>query len=404
MQAPSGSQTGLSIKQVLRRNAARDRRGKLIAIAMFLCAAFCVVITVGIVFILMETAVEFFNDELFETIGYLQKTTRQLAQDAGVSGADLSEILRKAVDTRDRTIERIADAIPNLSQEEFRATLEQNISSASGAERFWTRISTSFSRFFLDNRWTPLFASKRFGIWPLINGTVLVTVVAMLVATPLGLATAIYLGLYAPKRLATLLRPLVELLAGVPTVVYGYFALVYITPILRAIFPDTAIFNAASAGIMMGLMILPTVGSISLDAIVSVPRALHDGAYALGSTKMEVATTVVIPAAISGIAASIILGISRAVGETMIVTVAAGQQPILYSGDTALENLAIVTNPLQSIATMTAYIAQVSLGDAPQDSIEYRTLFAVGLVLFSITLAMNLISRTIASRIREEYD
>ncbi|MGK7906901.1 MAG: phosphate ABC transporter permease subunit PstC [Synechococcus sp.] len=398
------SQTGLSMRQALSRDPKRDLRGQLIALSMLLCAVFCIVVTLGIVFVLMETSIEFFSNELFESIGFLQKTTRQFAVDAGLSGTELNEVLRIAVDSRERTLNKIAEAIPNLDPEQFKIALEQNIAAASNFERLWTTVSTAFSRFFLDNRWTPLFASKRFGIWPLVNGTLLVTAVAMLVATPLGLMTAIYLGMYAPKRLTAVLRPMVELLAGVPTVVYGFFALVYVTPIIQGILPDTAIFNAASAGIMMGLMILPTVGSISLDAITSVPQALHNGAYGVGATKMEVITKIVLPAAISGIAASVILGISRAVGETMIVTIAAGQKPLLYSGDTVLENLGIIANPFQSIATMTAYIAQVSLGDAPYGSVEYETLFAVGLVLFVMTLSMNVISRMIASRIREEYE
>ena len=398
------SKTGLSMRQALSRDASRDLRGRLIATAMMLCAAFCIVVTLGIVFVLLETSVKFFTNDLFTDIGFLQKTTRELAKAAGLSGSELNDVLRIAVDTRDRTIEKIAEAIPNLTPDQFNAALQQKLDAATDFERFRTTVTTAFSRFFLDNRWTPLFASKRFGIWPLINGTLLVTVVAMLVATPLGLMTAIYLGLYAPKRVTAFLRPMVELLAGVPTVVYGFFALIYVTPIIKGLVPDTSIFNAASAGIMMGLMILPTVGSISLDAITSVPRALHNGAYGLGATKMEVATKVVVPAAISGIAASVILGISRAVGETMIVTIAAGQRPILFNGENLLENLGTVVNPFQSIATMTAYIAQVSLGDAPYGSIEYETLFAVGLVLFAMTLTMNVVSRSIASRIREEYE
>ena len=401
---PTDSQTGLSIRQALSRNAHRDFRGRAIGLAMLMCAVFCIFVTLGIVYVLLETAVKFFTDDLFTSIGFLQQTTKELATQAGLSGSELSDVLRLAVDTRDRTIGKIADAIPNLEPEQFKAALQQNIEAASDWQRFRTTISTSVSRFFLDNRWTPLFASKRFGIWPLINGTLLVTVVAMLVATPLGLATAIYLGMYAPKRIAALIRPMVEILAGVPTVVYGFFALVYVTPILRSLIPDTSIFNAASAGIMMGLMILPTVGSISLDAITSVPRALQDGAYGLGATKMEVVLKVVVPAAISGITAAMILGISRAVGETMIVTIAAGQQPILYNGANWVENLQIIVNPFQTIAAMTAYIAQVSLGDAPYGSVEYNTLFSVGLVLFAITLTMNVLSRTISSRIREEYE
>jgi phosphate transport system permease protein len=249
----------------------------------------------------------------------------------------------------------------------------------------------SFAQFFLDTRWTPLFADQHFGIWPLIAGTLLTTAVAMFVAIPLGLSSAIYLSEYASPKVAAILRPAVELLAGVPTVVYGYFALLFVTPTLRHILP-LEIFNALSAGLMMGIMITPTVGSISVDAIQSVPRALREGAYALGVTKLETIIKVVLPAALSGITASIILGISRAVGETMTVLIAAGQQPKLS------------LNPLTSVETMTAYMAQISGGDSPRGSLNYKTLYAVGAVLFLITLALNIISNWIASRFKEKYD
>jgi phosphate transport system permease protein len=249
----------------------------------------------------------------------------------------------------------------------------------------------SFAQFFLDTKWTPLFAKQHFGVWPLLCGTFLTTAIAMLVAIPLGLSSAIYLSEYASPKVAAILRPAVELLAGVPTVVYGYFALLFVTPALRNILP-LEIFNALSAGLMMGIMITPTVGSISIDAIQSVPRSLREGAYALGVTKLETIIKVILPAALSGIAASIILGISRAVGETMTVLIAAGQQPKLS------------LNPFTSVETMTAYMAQISGGDSPRGSINYNTLYAVGAVLFLITLVLNIISNWIASRYKEKYD
>jgi phosphate transport system permease protein len=249
----------------------------------------------------------------------------------------------------------------------------------------------SLAQFFLDTRWTPLFAEQHFGIWPLICGTFLTTAIAMLVAIPLGLSAAIYLSEYASPKVAAILRPAVELLAGVPTVVYGYFALLFVTPVLRSFLP-LEIFNALSAGMMMGIMITPTVGSISLDAIRSVPRSLREGAYALGVTKLESIFKVVLPAALSGITASIILGISRAVGETMTVLIAAGQEPKLS------------LNPMTSVETMTAYMAQISGGDSPRGSLNYKTLYAVGAVLFLLTLALNIISTWVASRFKEKYD
>jgi phosphate transport system permease protein len=249
----------------------------------------------------------------------------------------------------------------------------------------------SFAQFFLDTKWTPLFAERHFGVWPLINGTFLTTAIAMAVAIPLGLSSAIYLSEYAKPKVAAVLRPAVELLAGVPTVVYGYFALLFVTPLLRNIFP-LELFNALSAGLMMGIMITPTVGSISLDAIRAVPSSLREGAYALGITKLESIFKVVLPSALSGITASIILGISRAVGETMTVVIAAGQQPKL------------TINLAESVETMTAYMAQISGGDSPRGSLNFKTLYAVGAVLFLLTLVLNIVSYWISNRFKEKYE
>ena len=215
---------------------------------------------------------------------------------------------------------------------------------------------------------------------------------AMVVALPLGLLSAIYLSEYAPNSVRKVVKPILEVLAGIPTVVYGYFALLFVTPILRSISGDIAVFNAMSASIVMGIMILPMVSSLSEDAMRSVPRNLREGAYALGSTKLEVSTLVVVPAALSGIVSAFILAVSRAIGETMIVTIAAGQNPTF------------TLNPFVPIETMTAYIVQVSQGDAPAGSIEYKTIFAVALLLFTITLLMNLLSQFVVSRFREEYE
>lgn len=250
----------------------------------------------------------------------------------------------------------------------------------------------SLVEFLTNTKWTPLFVPKNFGVLPLLTGTLMVTVLSALVALPVGLASAIYLSEYAPKRVRKIVKPLLEILAGIPTVVYGYFALTFVTPIIRSILPETSVFNALSASIVLGIMLIPMVSSLSEDAMMAVPTSLRAGAYALGSTKFEVATRVVVPAALSGIIASFILALSRAVGETMIVTLAAGATP----------NLTL--NPLESIQTMTAYIVQVSMGDTPHGSIEYRTLFAVGMALFLITFAMNLIGQWVLRRYQEVYD
>ena len=250
----------------------------------------------------------------------------------------------------------------------------------------------SFWEFISGTRWTPLFSSKHFGVLALVAGTTLTAVLAMVVALPLGLLSAIYLSEYAPDKVRKPVKPILEVLAGIPTVVYGYFALLFVTPILRQISGDISVFNALSASIVMGIMILPMVSSLSEDAMRSVPRTLREGAYALGSTKLEVSTLVVVPAALSGIVSAFILAVSRAIGETMIVTIAAGQNP----------NFTL--NPFVPIETMTAYIVQVSMGDTPAGSIEFETIFAVALLLFAITLAMNLLSQYVVSRFREEYE
>ncbi|WP_041854244.1 MULTISPECIES: phosphate ABC transporter permease subunit PstC [Thermobacillus] len=245
--------------------------------------------------------------------------------------------------------------------------------------------------FLTGTRWSPLFEPRAFGILPLLAGTLLITIIACVVAMPIGLASAVYLSEYAPRRVRNIIKPILEVLAGVPTIVYGYFALSFMTPIVRAIFPETGIFNALSAGIVVGIMIIPMVTSLSEDAMNAVPKSLRDGAYALGATKFESALKIVLPAALSGIVASFVLAFSRAVGETMIVTVAAGATPNL------------TFNPLESIQTMTAYIVQVSLGDTQRGSIEYGSIFAVGMALFIITFLLNSIAQYVARKFREEY-
>lgn len=249
----------------------------------------------------------------------------------------------------------------------------------------------SIIEFLFGTVWTPLFYDKQFGVLPLVAGTLLASGIAMAVALPAGLMTAIYLSEYAPAVVRRTVKPILELLAGVPTVVYGYFALLFVTPKLQAIVPGLAGFNALSPGIVMGIMILPLVSSLSEDALRSVPNGLREGAYALGATRMEAALRVVVPGAFSGISAACVLAVSRAIGETMIVAIAAGQQPRL------------TLDPRVPIETMTAYIVQVSLGDTPAGTLEYRTIFAVGMLLFVSTFILNLFSNWLRERFREEY-
>jgi len=255
-------------------------------------------------------------------------------------------------------------------------------------------------RYFTDTEWTPLFVNPQYGIFVLISATFMTAAIAILVALPIGLLSAIYLSEYAPPGLRAWVKPTLEVLAGVPTVVFGYFALLFVTPLLQTVFDpvlepiglEVETFNALSAGLVMGIMIIPMVASISEDAIYAVPQSLRQGAYALGSTKREVVLGVVIPAALSGIVASFILAMSRAVGETMIVTVAAGANPTL------------TLNPLVPVQTMTSFIVQVLLGDAPAGTIAHKTLYAVASTLFVITLALNAFSFWFVRTFRETYE
>jgi len=246
--------------------------------------------------------------------------------------------------------------------------------------------------FFFGTQWEPLLVPKSFGILPLLSGTLIIVAGSALISIPFGVLTAIYLSQFASEKTRNIIKPVLEILAGIPTVVYGFFALSFITPILRSILPFTEVFNAASASIVVGIMILPMVASLCDDALRSVPRSLKEGGFALGSTDFEVIKGVLVPSAFSGIMASFILALSRAFGETMAVTIAAGATPKL------------TINPLESIQTMTSYIVQVSLGDTPQGGIEYQTIFAVGIVLFGVTLLMNFFANWVMNRYREVYE
>ncbi|MCE5042346.1 phosphate ABC transporter permease subunit PstC [Staphylococcus chromogenes] len=254
---------------------------------------------------------------------------------------------------------------------------------------FFTRVP--MSKFFLETDWNPFSANPKYGIWALILGTLKITLIASIFAVPVGLGAAIYLSEYASKRTKKIIKPILEVLAGIPTIVYGFFALTLVTPILRAIFPSISSFNAISPGLVVGVMIIPMIASMSEDAMSSVPNKIREGALGLGSTKLEMITKVIIPAATSGIMASIVLAISRAIGETMIVSLAAGSSPTFD------------LNLTHSIQTMTAYIVQVSQGDATNGSDLYYSIYAVGFTLFIFTLIMNFISQWITKRFREEY-
>lgn len=249
----------------------------------------------------------------------------------------------------------------------------------------------SILEFLTGKQWTPLFAQPKFGILPLVAGTLLVTSIAVVIALPIGLIVAIYLSEYAPHQIREIAKPILELLAAVPTVVYGYFALLFLTPILQKLIPDLSGFNALSPGIIMGIMIIPYISSVSEDSMKAVPMHIREGSYAMGATKFQTSFKVIIPSAFSGIAAAFIIGISRAIGETMVVAIAAGMMPNL------------TFNPLEPIQTLTAYIVGVSLGDVPHGTVEYKTIFAAGITLFLMTLFLNIMGFWFRKRIREVY-
>jgi phosphate transport system permease protein len=246
--------------------------------------------------------------------------------------------------------------------------------------------------FLFDTEWTPLFAQKHYGILPLLSGTFLTTIIAILTAVPIGIIIAVYLSEYAHLKLRRNVKPLLEILAAVPTVVYGFFALTVVTPFLQTFIPGVGSFNALSAGLVMGIMIIPVISSLSEDALYAVPKSLREASYGMGATKFQTSFKVVVPAASSGILVSIILGIARAVGETMVVAIAAGQQPTL------------TLDPREAVETITAYIVQVSLGDVQHGSMEYKTIFAAGITLFLFTFLLNNISFWIKKRYQEKYE
>ncbi len=324
------------------------------------------------------------------------------------SPPDDSSAERKAVAQQSAAVSPGPDAL-DLSANVYRNPKERAIEVALGLCALLTVLTTlgiaavliyesvgffaevPLTEFFGSAQWTPQFVDQHYGIWPLLAGTLMITVIAGAVALPLGLMSAIYISEYAPRSVRAWLKPSLEMLAGVPTVVFGYFALTFVTPLLQGVIPDLQVYNALSAGLVVGILIIPMVASLSEDALQSVPRELARGAYALGATKMEVSLRILVPAALSGIIASFILALSRAIGETMVVTLAAGATPRLTA------------DPTESIQTMTAYIVQASLGDTPQGTVEYQSLFAVGLVLFAITLGMNLFANAVVRRFQERY-
>ena len=404
---------------------------------LFILASVSVLTTVAIVSVLLFEGVRFFTSDFYENNPVERVTTSDAADVEGVSPDPqapgiIPEIRARATtesliyvdwdppaagpaptgykisvlpslnadlaDCRDLSSTRtscvIANAAPGRSH-------KVTVAAVSGAVRgipletsaFSVPESVKWHRFFTDAKWRTLLVPRSYGIWPLLVGTTMIAVLAMVVAIPLGLMSAIFLSEYAHPRVRAITKPVLEVLAGIPTVVYGFFALFFITPILRGISDDVGIFNALSAAIVMGVMIIPMVSSLSEDAMRAVPNALREGAYALGATKVEVATKVVVPAALSGIVAAFILAMSRAIGETMIVFIAAGQ------------NEKLTFNPLDPVNTMTGFMATTNFSDnAIPGTAQFQALFAVGITLFIITLGMNMLSHFVVSKFREVYE
>jgi phosphate transport system permease protein len=358
---------------------------------LFLCGALSILTTVGIVYELGKESLNFFTRQLWED------TNKQLIVDIGAE-ITAFEVVESGKVLQVGEIIRISDEVMRIvAIDEKTITVERGLQGTevvphSASSDIFASNKVSLIEFFTGRKWSPQIGE--FGIWPLVNATLMTSAFAMIVALPLGLSVAIYLSEYASDRARGLLKPILEILAGIPTVVYGYFALTFMTPLLRGIFGiDTVeIYNTASAGIVIGVLILPLVSSMSEDALSAVPRSLREAAYGLGATRLETAVKVVVPAALSGITAAFIVAISRAIGETMIVAIAAGAGPNF------------TFNPFKSAETMTGHIVRISGGDLSYDSIDYNSIFAIGLMLFFMTLTLNIISQRIVRRFREVYE
>lgn len=358
---------------------------------LFLSGLLSVFITAGIVFELGKESLLFFgrrqweqsNKVLVEDLGAAENTLLANASGAEIAEGDLIRL--------DNEILRVVGVNDGLFQvaRGIEGSAASAHSSGTGIE---LASEVSLLEFFTTTEWNPQIG--KFGIWSLVNATLMTSAIAILVALPLGLATALYLSEYASARARSLLKPILEVLAGVPTVVYGYFALTFMTPLLRLVFGRDVveIYNTVSAGIVIGILILPLVSSMSEDALSAVPRTLREAAYSLGATRLETALRVVLPAAFSGIVAAFIVSISRAIGETMIVAIAAGAGP------------AFTLNPFEAAETMTGHIVRISGGDLSYDSLDYNSIFAIGLVLFFMTLSLNIFSQRVVRRFREVYE
>jgi phosphate transport system permease protein len=391
---PQSAQTG-NVEMVARKPADLRKRPRiaeaLIRGFLFFCGALSILTTIGIVWELSTESLSFFTQQLWED------TNRRIVADVG-PGAERINLGSSGMTLAEGQIIRVGEEVMRVVQlEAGTATVERGLQGTDSVTHdagttIFSANRVPLKEFFTRTEWNPQIG--KFGILPLVTATLMTSIIAMLVALPLGLAVAIYLSEYASTRARGILKPVLEVLAGIPTVVYGYFALTFMTPLLRAILgiKTVDIYNTASAGIVIGILIIPLVSSMSEDALSAVPRSVRKAAYGLGATKLETATKVVVPAALSGIAAAFIVAISRAIGETMIVAIAAGAGPNF------------TFNPFASAETMTGHIVRISGGDLSYDSIDYNSIFAIGLLLFFMTLFLNIISQRVVRRFREVYE
>lgn len=360
---------------------------------LFLAGAISILTTIGIVYVLGTESINFFTNLSWE------ETNKEVAASVSITDTtiEVSEGGRSIKEGQLIRLGKSDESMTVIAVDGQTITVERGVEGTVAAEHrsgldIFFAEKVTLREFFTGTKWNPQIG--QFGIWPLLNSTLMTSAVAMLVALPLGLSVAIYLSEYATEQARSILKPILEVLSGIPTVVYGYFALTFMTPVLRGILgTDTVeIYNTASAGIVIGILILPLVSSMSEDALHAVPDSLRQAAYGMGATKLETAVKVVLPAALSGITAAFIVSISRAIGETMIVAIAAGAGP------------KFTFNPFEAAETMTGHIVRISGGDLSYDSIDYNSIFAIGLILFLITLTLNIVSRRIVRRFREVYE
>ncbi len=364
---------------------------RVIQAILFICGAISILTTIGIVYELGKESLAFFTTQSWEQTN----KSLQVSIDAEATAFEISTT--GSIISSGDTI-RLGDEIMVVESIEVgqitveRGAQDTAVVAHQAGQEIFSSYRVSLVEFFTKTDWNPQIG--RFGIWSLLNATLMTSAIAMLVALPLGLSIAIYLSEYASYKARSVLKPILEILAGIPTVVYGYFALTFMTPLLRAILGRDVveIYNTASAGIVIGILVIPLVSSMSEDALSAVPRSLREASYGLGATKLETAIRVVLPAAVSGIVAAFIVSISRAIGETMIVAIAAGAGPNF------------TFNPFRPAETMTGHIVRISGGDLSYDSIDYNSIFAIGLLLFFVTLSLNIISQRIVQRFREVYE